>query len=381
MNLLLFKAIKNIVYPSEILVICPRTIDIVNNYDEDINTTVIQEKYTPYTDYSHLTVETTHPYYSSIPRNQLYYKIIHFSNVKEANLLYQLMDLFKNNLTHEGVYIIEDFFNIKTNDKTKAVYDWLHKHEDMTMLLTSSDTAILCSKLNYDLYVKSIQTELPKYFEIPVDIHINDWLNSGLTVMEENNVFEYNYDNDSIKKIVDLSLKYVLPNSVLDVGCGIGEFLKEYKSRGIKKIFGIDNIENTELETYEYKQLDLNEKFNVGKFDLTICLEVAEHLKEMKVNNFIESLTNSSDVILFSAAIPPQRGPGHINCQWPSYWRDKFRQYGFEMLDIVRQSIWGNVNINWWYRQNIFLVVKKELVNNYVKEIPPVLDIIHPECV
>lgn len=52
---------------------------------------------------------------------------------------------------------------------------------------------------------------------------------------------------------------------------------------------------------------------------MTQSLEVAEHIDEKYAQNFIELLTLTSDIILFSAAIPNQGGLEHINEQPPKY--------------------------------------------------------------
>ena len=54
-------------------------------------------------------------------------------------------------------------------------------------------------------------------------------------------------------------------------------------------------------------------------YDLAISLEVAEHLSSESANMFIACLTNMSDIVLFSAAIPGQGGENRINEQWPKY--------------------------------------------------------------
>lgn len=380
MSTALFKAIKDIVLPQEVLVINPKNEEIVYSYSENTNTTVIQTENVIYKNYKNLTVENVYPYYSCIPKKQLYYKIIHFDNIATSIELYQLLDLFKYNLNHDGIYVIEN-----ENDKTKAVYNWLSKHEDMDVLLTGLNTIILSSKINYETYKKIVESDLAKCFNTPIEIIKNPCLNAGIAIKEISN-FDYDYNNESVTKIVDLVSKYLRYDSVLDVGCGKGDFLKEFKTRGIKTVFGVDNLEldRTDLSFTEYKKLDLNNKFNCGKFDLTICLEVAEHIKEENADNLIESLAKSSDYILFSAAVPNQPGPGHINCQWPTYWRDKFKQYGYIMVDLFRPLIWEDKSINWWYRQNMFLVVKEGYEEAYCYEgqgIPPVLNLIHPDSV
>src|SRR5262249_60644531 len=49
------------------------------------------------------------------------------------------------------------------------------------------------------------------------------------------------------------------------------------------------------------------------RFDLVVCLEVAEHLPTDSAANLLTNLCNAGDVVLFSAAIPGQGGVNHIN--------------------------------------------------------------------
>jgi len=65
---------------------------------------------------------------------------------------------------------------------------------------------------------------------------------------------------------------------------------------------------------------------------------------------------------LFSAAVPGQGGTEHVNEQWPEYWHDKFANYGFLKLDIIRKEIWLNPSVKYWYRQNTFVYTKKDLL-------------------
>jgi hypothetical protein len=49
-----------------------------------------------------------------------------------------------------------------------------------------------------------------------------------------------------------------------------------------------------------------NNVFFDKKYDLAVSLEVAEHLPIESAANFINSITQSADLVLFSAAIPFQ---------------------------------------------------------------------------
>src|SRR5476649_339979 len=72
------------------------------------------------------------------------------------------------------------------------------------------------------------------------------------------------------------------PSSLLDVGCGNGTWLKAAVEFGIPDVFGVDGVEvspeklHIPAEKIQYQ--DLTRPWNLGKrFDVVICLEVAEH--------------------------------------------------------------------------------------------------------
>lgn len=172
--------------------------------------------------------------------------------------------------------------------------------------------------------------------------------------------------------------KVIHPKTVVDVGCGLGTWLKVFKMNGTSEILGIDgsNVDQSKLaiDKNEFLVHDLTLPIQLNKkFDLSICLEVAEHLPENKADILIETLTSSSNQILFSSALPFQGGQNHLNEKSFSYWVNKFNNKGFIVLDIFRNEIWNDENINWWYRQNIFFVKRSQEVQQ------PILDFYHPE--
>lgn len=170
--------------------------------------------------------------------------------------------------------------------------------------------------------------------------------------------------------------------SVLDVGCGIGTWLRVFRESGEIEILGLDGdyVDRTLLQKNislgDFKSVDLTSIFSLGrKYDLSICLEVAEHLPSSSADHLVDSLCSHSDQIVFSAAVPGQGGQNHLNEQWPSYWIEKFRKQGFKVYDLIRPEIWNNPAVDIWYRQNILLFSKIALPGQK----PGALDLILPE--
>ena len=139
---------------------------------------------------------------------------------------------------------------------------------------------------------------------------------------------------DSARRVLPLVFQYVQPASVVDVGCGEGAWLSEFCAAGVRDYLGVDGdyVDRTKLliEPDRFQAADLAQGIDLGRrFDLAVCLEVAEHLPQSAAGRFVAALAALSDVVLFSAAIPQQLGTDHINLQWPGYWRELFVRHGY----------------------------------------------------
>ncbi len=178
----------------------------------------------------------------------------------------------------------------------------------------------------------------------------------------------YTYNSKELKRdsaniIVPFLADLFQPASVIDVGCGLGTWLSVFYENGITDILGIDgdyiDIESLRIPRKNFVSVDLENQLQIDrKYDLLICLEVAEHLSDFRAESFIREITQLSNIIIFSAAIPFQGGEGHLNEQYPEYWIKLFNKFGFRGDDILRPMFWNDCNINWWYRQNV-LVFKR----------------------
>jgi hypothetical protein len=164
--------------------------------------------------------------------------------------------------------------------------------------------------------------------------------------------------------------------TVIDIGCGCGEWGVEIEQFGVEKYIGVDHKAPKLLipkENYIDFDLTSGKEFPVKeRFDLAMSLEVAEHLPESCAKYLVDTLCSLSDYILFSAAIPHQSGVNHINEQWQTWWEQLFNQNGYYASEQpLRDLLHDNENCEIWYRNNIVLYSKH--FKGKVK------DFVHPE--
>lgn len=174
----------------------------------------------------------------------------------------------------------------------------------------------------------------------------------------------------SAAAVVPLVMEIAHPASVVDVGCGTGTWLAEFRKAGVEDYLGIDGdyVERRllDIDADRFLGRDLAQPLELDRtFDLAACLEVAEHLPEDKAEVLVASLVRLSPLVLFSAAIPFQQGEGHVNEQWPEYWRDHFARHDYVAVDVLRDAIWQNSAIEPWYRQNLLFFADRARVEDY----------------
>jgi SAM-dependent methyltransferase len=164
--------------------------------------------------------------------------------------------------------------------------------------------------------------------------------------------------------IVPLVLQHFPARSVVDVGCGIGTWLAEFARRGVVEYLGADGDyvprDRLMIPVSNFHACDLATfSAPTRRFDLACSLEVAEHLPPDRASHFVAALTELAPAVLFSAAIPGQRGIGHVNEQWPSYWAALFEARGYAGIDCVRPDVFGDQRVEPWYRQNTIVFCER----------------------
>jgi SAM-dependent methyltransferase len=167
----------------------------------------------------------------------------------------------------------------------------------------------------------------------------------------------------SAARIADICMDALSPKSVLDVGCGVGHLMAQLEDRGVD-VWGLEgdwlDPSDALCSSDVIEVCDLEQPFSVSKrFDMVVCLEVAEHLEPSRAESFVDDLCATSEVVVFSAAIEGQGGTGHKNEQWQDYWAQLFEDRNYVFYDLFRPQLWADELVHDWFKQNIMLFIRK----------------------
>lgn len=125
----------------------------------------------------------------------------------------------------------------------------------------------------------------------------------------------HRYSPDLVKSV--LSVLPEEPRTVRDLGCGPGKYLVEFAVRGCR----VEGIEGTPYVAEpavaaNVQTADLTEPLVLSPVDLTLCIEVGEHIPREHLEGFLANVRRSvGRWLVLSWALPDQSGFGHVNCQ------------------------------------------------------------------
>jgi len=144
--------------------------------------------------------------------------------------------------------------------------------------------------------------------------------------------------------------------SVLDLGCGTGEYIKSFIDHGIKAIGCDGNPDTPTISNGLCSVCDLSTPINFNEFfDVVLSLEVAEHIppeyEEIFINNIIKHTKN---MVIISWAHEKQGGEGHFNERNESYVVSLFESRGFT-YDRKESMIIRQYATLKWFRKNLYV--------------------------
>lgn len=167
--------------------------------------------------------------------------------------------------------------------------------------------------------------------------------------------------------MVPYLLQRFAPKSVLDLGCGMGNYLKLFAKAGCRVVglegsaSGLKRVPESVLAI----QYDLRKPLVINQtFDLVMSVEVAEHLPKKYSRTLVGSLCrHSKGLVLFTAAPPGTPGDDHINCQAREFWDGLFLERGFvfdqeesqRMMSFARSS-----GVAQWFNEWAYIYSTRE---------------------
>ncbi len=170
--------------------------------------------------------------------------------------------------------------------------------------------------------------------------------------------------------------------SLVDFGCGRGDWLTVALQQGAASVLGLDTyaIDGT-IDAIPTRSADLTQRVVLGeRYDIALCLEVGEHLAARYADTLVRSLVDAAPVVLFSAAAPGQGGVHHVNEQPPAYWAAKFAAHGYRCFD-VRTQTWTVDEIEPWYRMGFVIYAAPGAEPESLRpfEVSSPLHLVHPD--
>ena len=112
----------------------------------------------------------------------------------------------------------------------------------------------------------------------------------------------------------------------------------------------------------DIRDLDISNK----KYDMVLCVEVAEHIPKDYANTLVQYITSAGDLVIFSASPKGLGGTNHVNEQPMEYWYKKFSDCGFDYCEEETIKLSAKVkekNMPHWLWEDIMVFRRTNNLN------------------
>lgn len=149
--------------------------------------------------------------------------------------------------------------------------------------------------------------------------------------------------------------------SIVDLGCGMGQYVKNLRKDGFI-CDGFDGNPNTFqltcglCDTVELTKPNLELKLKYKKYDWVLSLEVGEHIPKKYENRFLSNLASvASKGIVLSWAVLGQGGDGHINEQSNEYIEKKMKSLSFKRDKEAEIGLRESTTNCIWFKETVMV--------------------------
>lgn len=156
-------------------------------------------------------------------------------------------------------------------------------------------------------------------------------------------------------KLSELLINFLSNQSVFDIGCGDGYYIKDLK-KVCSEVGGCDgNPYTEELTDGLGYQADLSEKQNFKKYDWVLSFETGEHIPQEFENIFLDNICDTAiKGAIISWAHPGQSGGGHVNCRSTEWVIEQMYKRGF-LIDYIESTKFRQNTEMFWFKSNLLV--------------------------
>jgi len=126
-------------------------------------------------------------------------------------------------------------------------------------------------------------------------------------------------------RLAPLIVERLAPQSVLDIGCGAGHWLRAFNDLGVADVTGIESA--------------LDQFTPSRSYDVCLCLGVVHLMPMTAAEAMIAACTKASDTIVFSVPAAAIGAPGFINERLSRAWHAAFLRHGYVAHDELRPTV------------------------------------------
>jgi len=260
------------------------------------------------------------------------------NNIKKIDFIWMDVQGCEDLVFEGAINILNNTKYIFTEYSNKEYYDGQKNIDDLIKLLPGN--WIIRFKLENDVLLenRTLREKLIHKSGYWTELDLND------------HVIDNSLCNEIISFIKEENLK-----NCIDIGCGNGFYTDEI-SKNIQCI-GIDGNPQTKTSDNIFVQ-DITKKFNYGKFDVVLCLEVGEHIDKKYESTILKNITNHvGKYLIISWAIPGQSGYGHVNCNSNEYIKEKIEKMNFKNNISLENRFRNSSSLDWF--KNTIMVFEK----------------------